>query len=89
MPTPRTLSLRWSDVSTTTPRPAARKPRLLVVAGHPDPQSYSHALARAYAETARQAGAAVTVLDLATTDLDTAPVPYTHLRATETPQHLA
>ena len=70
MPTPRTLSLRWSVVSTTTSRPTARRPRFLVVAGHPDPQSYSHALARAYADTARQAGAAVTVIDLATTDFD-------------------
>ena len=49
-------------MSTTTPRSTARQPRFLVVAGHPDPQSYSHALARAYADTARQAGAAVTVI---------------------------
>ena len=57
-------------MSTTTSRPTARRPRFLVVAGHPDPQSYSHALARAYADAAQQAGATVTFLDLATTDFD-------------------
>lgn len=43
---------------------------MLVVAGHPDAQSYSHALARAYAVGAERAGAQVTLLDLATADFD-------------------
>ncbi len=63
-------SLRWLSVSTTTPRSTARQPRFLVVAGHPDPQSYSHALAHAYANGAQQAGAAITFVDLAATDFD-------------------
>ena len=57
-------------MSTTTPRSTARQPRFLVVAGHPDPQSYSHALAHAYANAAQQAGAAITFVDLAATDFD-------------------
>ncbi|WP_194949433.1 NAD(P)H-dependent oxidoreductase [Actinomyces trachealis] len=55
-------------MSTTTSQPG--KPRVLVVAGHPDEQSYSHALARAYAVGAGRAGAQVTLLDLATADFD-------------------
>ncbi|SPT53499.1 Putative NADPH-quinone reductase (modulator of drug activity B) [Actinomyces bovis] len=55
-------------MSTTTSHP--RQPRVLVVAGHPDEQSYSHALARAYAVGAKRAGAQVTLLDLAAADFD-------------------
>lgn len=40
---------------------------VLVVVGHPLPGSFNHALAHAYADAARAAGAEVDVLDLATT----------------------
>ncbi|ADG74027.1 NAD(P)H dehydrogenase (quinone) [Cellulomonas flavigena DSM 20109] len=40
---------------------------VLVVVGHPLPGSFNHALAHAYADGARTAGADVRVLDLATT----------------------
>ncbi|WP_432457887.1 NAD(P)H-dependent oxidoreductase [Cellulomonas iranensis] len=40
---------------------------VLVVVGHPLPDSFNHALARSYADAARAGGAQVRVLDLATT----------------------
>ncbi|WP_061961500.1 NAD(P)H-dependent oxidoreductase [Demequina flava] len=41
-------------------------PRILVVIGHPLPGSLNHALAANYAKEAREAGAAVDIIDLAT-----------------------
>lgn len=46
------------------------RPHILVVAGHPDAESYSHALARAYTQAAEAEGASVTLLDLATATFD-------------------
>lgn len=47
------------------PPSASSGPRILVVAGHPDAKSFSHAQAQAYAAQAEDAGAQVTLLDLA------------------------
>lgn len=44
--------------------------RTLVILGHPNPDSYCAALARTYADSARQAGAHVDLLDLSTLHFD-------------------
>ena len=44
--------------------------RVVVVAGHPDTESFSHFLASSYADELRQAGHEVRVLDLAQADFD-------------------
>ncbi len=48
--------------------------RTLVIIGHPNPKSYGAALAAKYAEAARQQGAEVEILNLATLQFD----PYLH-----------
>lgn len=57
-------------MNSAEPAPASNRPRFLVVSGHPDAESYSHALAEAYADAARKAGADVVLLDLAGADFD-------------------
>ena len=52
------------------PPGASSGPRILVVAGHPDAKSFSHAQAQAYAAQAEEAGAQVTLLDLAGESFD-------------------
>ena len=52
------------------PPSASSGPRILVVAGHPDAKSFSHAQAQAYAAQAEDAGAQVTLLDLAAERFD-------------------
>jgi NAD(P)H dehydrogenase (quinone) len=44
--------------------------KILIIIGHPNPESFNHALAHRYAEAARQAGHAVEVLSLATLQFD-------------------
>ncbi|MBS1719062.1 MAG: NAD(P)H-dependent oxidoreductase [Armatimonadetes bacterium] len=44
--------------------------QVLVLLGHPAPQSLCRSLAESYAEGARQSGATVTILDLAALDFD-------------------
>ena len=44
--------------------------RTLVLIGHPNPDSYCHALAHHYAQAARQGGAEVHILDLARLNFD-------------------
>jgi NAD(P)H dehydrogenase (quinone) len=44
--------------------------KILLIVGHPNPSSFNHALATQYAESARQAGHTVTVLDLHTLQFD-------------------
>ncbi len=61
--------------STTPPSPArtsTARPSILVVLGHPRSDSLCGALADAYADGARAAGADVTVLRLGDTDFDLA-----------------
>lgn len=55
--------------------------RVLVVVGHPLPGSFTHALAMAYADAAREAGAQVVVRDLAATQFPYDPPDATHLAA--------
>lgn len=44
--------------------------KILIIIGHPNPESFNHALAHRYAEAARQAGHSVEVLSLATLQFD-------------------
>lgn len=44
--------------------------KIAVVIGHPDPESYNHALAKAFIESAKEEGHEVRVLDLATAEFD-------------------
>src|SRR4051812_12128861 len=48
-------------------------PRILLILGHPDPNSYGGALAKAYAEGARAAGCEVDTMHLAAMDFNATP----------------
>ncbi|WP_062071137.1 NAD(P)H-dependent oxidoreductase [Demequina sediminicola] len=54
-------------------------PRILVVIGHPLPDSLNHALAHRYAESAREAGATVDIIDLATDPIPAHPTQFHEL----------